>query len=240
MEYKMISEVGNREINEDYVGAVTEPGLSCFVLADGLGGHGKGEVASEMATESILAHFKNCGEMSEEQMAQAFEDAQQKLLHTQAELHAKADLKTTAVVLLVNENSAMWGHVGDSRLYLFYKNKVVLRTLDHSVPQMLVLAGDIKEKQIRLHPDRNRLLRVMGNEWGAQKYDISEPRDLSKCQAFLMCTDGFWEYITEKMMCKYLKKSKSAEEWMQLMLDEVKANGANADMDNHSAIAVWI
>lgn len=240
MEYRLISELGNREINEDFVGVNECSRLTCFVLADGLGGHGKGEVASKMAVDTILANFAENPDLTQEQLAKAFENAQSQLLEKQIEINAKSDLKTTAVVLLINENSAMWGHIGDSRLYLFYKNKIVLRTLDHSVPQMLVMAGDIKEKQIRLHPDRNRLLRVMGNPWGAQKYDISEPRDLTKCQAFLLCTDGFWEYITEKEMCKILKKSKSAEEWLDRMLEEVQKNGMNADMDNHSAIAVWV
>ncbi len=238
----MISELGNREINEDCVGVNEVSGLACFVLADGLGGHGKGEVASRIVVETILNQFAEQSVLSQEQMASSFENAQNLLLDRQVEMNAKNDLKTTAVVLLINENSTMWGHIGDSRLYLFYKNKIVLRTMDHSVPQMLVMAGDIKEKQIRMHPDRNRLLRVMGNPWGTQKYDISEPRERTKCQAFLLCTDGFWEYITEKEMCKLLKKSKSVEEWLNSMLETVQKNGANADadMDNHSAVAVWI
>ena len=118
--------------------------------------------------------------------------------------HLKNSMKTTAVVLLTDNEKAIWAHIGDSRLYVFRKNKIVLRTLDHSVPQMLVSSGDIKEKEIRNHPDRNRLLRVMGVPWKRQEYEISEIRSLSECQAFLLCSDGFWEYITEKMMCKYL------------------------------------
>lgn len=68
-----------------------------------------------------------------------------------------------------------WGHVGDSRLYYFKNGKIVKRTLDHSVPQMLVARGEIDEKEIRHHPDRNRLVRVMGMEWDEPKYQVSEP-----------------------------------------------------------------
>ena len=150
------------------------------------------------------------------------------------------DLKTTAVALTIYEDKAVWAHVGDSRLYVFNKNKVVKHTLDHSVPQMLVFAGEIKDKHIRNHPDRNRLLKVMGARDTELKYDISEVTDLKDCQAFLLCSDGFWENIIERKMCKFLRKSKSVEQWLQLMVDEVKKNGMGDNMDNNSAIAVWV
>ncbi len=240
MEYTKISELGNRDINEDFAGFTEHNGIRCFVLADGLGGHGRGEVASEMAVQAVLDHFSSGGAMSAESLAEAFEKAQAALLAKQEELHAFSDLKTTLTVLLCDGTSAIWGHIGDSRLYVFHKNKDVLRTPDHSVPQMLVNAREIKEKDIRLHPDRNCLLRVMGIPWEDKKYEISESRPLSKCQAFLLCSDGFWEFITEKKMCRHLKKSKTTQEWMDLMLAEVKQNGEDLNMDNHTAIAVRV
>jgi len=241
MNYSIISELGNREVNEDCVRMYTgNHNKGIFVLCDGLGGHGKGEVASQIVADTMVEYLEGLAIFSATDLSAAFEISQKRLMEKQIELNLRAAMKTTAVVLLINEGSAIWGHIGDSRLYLFYKNKIVLRTLDHSVPQMLVMAGDIKEKQIRNHPDRNRLLRVMGTEWNSQKYDISEPRQLDKCQAFLICSDGFWEYITEKMMCKLLKHSSSAEEWMEAMLLEIKKNGTDQDMDNHSAIAVYL
>ena len=216
--FAVYSAAGNRQINEDCARAEQHGDVSCFVLCDGLGGHGRGEVASGMAVETILSELKDAPSADAEYLAAAMEAAQARLL--------------------TDARSAVWAHIGDSRLYLFYKNKIVLRTLDHSVPQMLVLMGEIKEKQIRQHPDRNRLLRVLGCEWGTQRYACSEPRSLEKCQAFLLCSDGFWEFITEKMMCKYLKKSKTAAEWLRMMQEEVQRNGIGADMDNNTAVAV--
>lgn len=240
MDCSMISELGNREINEDFARTATRDTLSCYVLADGLGGHGRGEVASEMAVEAVISLFEEKGELSAEFLAEAFEKAQAALLAKQAELRAFSDLKTTLTVLICDETSAIWGYIGDSRLYVFHRNKDVLRTLDHSVPQMLVNAREIKEKDIRLHPDRNCLLRVMGIPWEGKKYEISDVRPLSKCQAFLLCSDGFWECITEKEMCRHLKKTKTAQDWMALMLADVKKNGSGMTMDNHTAIAVRI
>lgn len=93
--------------------------------------------------------------------------------------------------MYIDGNKVQWGHVGDSRLYAFAKNKVKLRTLDHSVPQMLVFAREIKEKQIRNHPDRNRLLRVMGIEWEKPMYELAEQTQLEKYQAFCCAVTAF-------------------------------------------------
>ena len=114
------------------------------------------------------------------------------------------------------------------------------RTLDHSVPQMLVNIGEIDEDEIRNHPDRNRLLRVMGAEWETPQYQYSEKIPLKKGQAFLLCSDGFWELITEKMMIRFLRRADSVDEWLDTMMDYVEEKGKEKNMDNYSAIAVWI
>ncbi len=240
MDYRLITECGNREVNEDYVVAETSGNINCFVLCDGLGGHSMGDVSSEIVASSLTNFFKEHSETDKDIVSEGLEKAQKELLDKQIELNLRDDMKTTAVVLLTDENSAIWAHIGDSRLYLFHKNKIVLRTLDHSVPQMLALAGDIKESKIRKHPERNSLLRVMGAEWNARKYEISDRVSLDKCQAFLLCSDGFWEYITEKKMCRFLKKCRNANEWMNFMLEEVRKNAVGEVMDNYSAIAVII
>ena len=105
---------------------------------------------------------------------------------------------------------------------------------------MLVFTGELKEKNIRNHPDRNRLLRVLGARNIEIKVDYSDTMSLDECQAFLLCSDGFWECITEKKMCKFLKKSKTVQEWLDMMVNEVKKNGMGTNMDNNSAIAVFV
>ena len=108
------------------------------------------------------------------------------------------------------------------------------------MPQMLVNRGDIKEKDIRHHEDRSRLLRVMGTEWDRPKYQVVEGIKLTKRSSFLLCSDGFWELIDEKQMSKTLKKADSPQQWLAAMEEIILANGKGTNMDNYSAIAVFV
>lgn len=236
--YRIITNQGDREINEDCAAAVETNENYCFLLADGLGGHGKGEIASALVVESGKYLFRQY--QGESFLEDCFSTAQKDLMEEQKLQNAYSEMKTTMVALEIRGNMAKWGHIGDSRLYHFYKNKIVTRTLDHSVPQMLVMAGEIKEKQIRGHEDRNRLLRVMGVEWSSPQYTLAREVPLKECQAFLLCSDGFWELIEEKTMISLLKKSKSLDMWMEEMETEVRKNGIGKNMDNYTAIGIWI
>lgn len=238
LKYAVFTDKGGRNINEDSAGVFESENKQCFILCDGLGGHGMGDTASSLVKDAFGEKFSDASDASVF-LASAFEFSQKKLLSEQKARNAQTKMKTTAVVLVTDENNAYIGYVGDSRLYIFRKNKVQKRTLDHSVPQMLALSGEIKESQIRNHPDRSLLLRVMGCEWDEPKYQILEPIPLTKCQAFLLCSDGFWELINEKEMSRLLKNCSSPEEWLSLMAEIVKRNGEGRDMDNYTAIAVW-
>ena len=149
-------------------------------------------------------------------------------------------MKTTVTCLTLAGDQARFAHVGDSRVYYFEKTKYMLRSQDHSVPQMLANRGDIKEKDIRHHEDRSRLLRVMGTEWDRPKYQVVEGIKLTKRSSFLLCSDGFWELIDEKQMSKTLKKADSPQQWLAAMEEIVLANGRGTNMDNYSAIAVFV
>ena len=230
---------GSREVNEDCVMRAQRGASSLFVLCDGLGGHGKGELASAFVCECLCSAFQS-SHNDDAFFETALDTAQQGLLEEQKRLNATFEMKTTCVALVVGEDSFRYAYIGDSRLYHFRKNKVFLRTLDHSVPQMLALAGDIKERQIRSHPDRNRLLRVMGVSWDSPRYEVSRWLPLKSGDAFLLCSDGFWEPIVEKEMCRALKKTDDAPDWLELMQQTVRKNGEGTDMDNFSAIAVRI
>lgn len=239
IKYATISNCGDREINEDSIGVFTGDKGCCFVLCDGLGGHGMGDVASSIVKESFgkvfaaedntLSFFDN-----------AFSISQEILLQEQARKNAKKKMKTTCVCIVTDNKKAYIGYIGDSRAYIFNKNKVKKRTLDHSIPQMLAIRGEIKECEIRNHPERNTLLRVMGVEWEERMFEVIEPVALRKSQAFLLCSDGFWELIEEDEMCQLLEKAETVDEWLYTMTDVVKENGKGRNMDNYSAIAVWI
>ncbi|MCM1056118.1 MAG: protein phosphatase 2C domain-containing protein [Firmicutes bacterium] len=228
---------GDREQNEDFAIAGCNGGRYCFAVADGLGGHGRGEVASGLVCETALQCFQEQELCSVETM---FEKAQERLLQRQREENAVDAMKTTLNMLVVDERSICGGHIGDTRTYYFRRNKLISRTKDHSVPQMMVSMGEIKDRDIRRHVDRNRLLRVMGTEWDKPQYVLSKEIRPEHKQAFLLCTDGFWEYIEDKEMEKCLKKATDVQNWLDTMNAIVCENGRSSDMDNYTALAVWI
>ena len=238
LQYAIFTNPGDREINEDSVGCFQNGNNHCFILCDGLGGHGMGDAASSLVKDVFGDQLSKKTDLSDF-LGQTFSAAQEILMMEQLERKAQRKMKTTAVALATDEKTAYIGHIGDSRLYIFKNNKVKTRTLDHSIPQMLVLSRDIKESEIRNHPERNIVLRVMGIEWEEPMYELLKPMPLRKCQAFLLCSDGFWELIEEKEMCSLLKSSNTPEEWLINMAQIVKENGKDKNMDNFSAIAVW-
>ncbi len=243
IDFASFSDKGDREYNEDYIGSANIDNNFVYVLADGLGGHGKGEVASKLVADTITSLVFNKNVKDENFLDTCFVNAQKKLLIEQKNQGATDKMKTTAVVLYINDRYASYGHIGDSRLYVINKKKIVTRTLDHSVPQMLANSGRIKEKDIRHHEDRNRLVKAMGTEWDKEspKYQIDEKNlEIKEDMAFLLCSDGFWEWITEKEMQKVLKKKLSADEQLKQMVEIAYSNGRGKNMDNISAMLIKI
>lgn len=230
--------VGDRPVQEDSIGvAENEKGLCC-ILCDGLGGHGMGDAASSLVVSVVKDRFlRNEADLADF-LGQAFCAAQDSLMAEQKARRAQEKMKTTAAAMVTDRRKVYIGHVGDSRIYIFGRNGKWRRTGDHSIPQMLVMTREIKESEIRRHPDRNILLRVMGVEWEKPMYELMRPIDLSACDGFLLCSDGFWELIEETDMTEALHTSASAEEWLEKMIRIVSSHGSDRKMDNNSAIAV--
>lgn len=233
--YSYLSKNGGRDINEDYLDVSIMPERLAFILCDGLGGHGNGDIASKFVTESLKSSLEK-----QEGLEKSILLAQEGLLQLQRETNAVNSMKTTLTCLTLEKDKAKFGYVGDSRIYCFDKGRYKLRSQDHSVPQMLASRGLIQETEIRHHEDRSKLLRVMGTEWDSPKYQIVDNIPLSRHLSFLLCSDGFWELIDEKQMTKTLKKSETPQQWLEDMEDIILQNGQNTDMDNYSAIAVFL
>lgn len=233
--YAVLTDPGERAVNEDFLDVSVMQKRLAFILCDGLGGHGNGDVASRF----VVGQMKDALEHSVS-VEEAILYAQQELLQKQEREHAGDSMKTTVTCLLLEGDTAKFAHVGDSRIYHFEKARYIQRSQDHSVPQMLVNRGEIRDRDIRRHEDRSRLLRVMGTAWDTPKYQVVDGIKLTKHSSFLLCSDGFWELIEEKMMCKTLKKAESPEEWLAAMKKTVVENGRGTNMDNYSAIAVFV
>ncbi len=239
VKYHMLSIPGDREVNEDALRICKEGNAFCAVLADGLGGHGFGNIASTNVTECFVRQFRHDNEASKIRIMQEISGCQEQLLQEQAAQEKQFSMKTTICALLVDEERMVWGHVGDSRLYHFREGKLVERTFDHSVPQMLVYAGEISEDQVSMHPDRNRLLRCLGTEWPHPMYTISEELPFEEGHAFLLCSDGFWEWLTDIQIEDCLKGSIGPEDWLEKMYRVIQETIKEKDMDNCSAITIW-
>lgn len=236
--YSEYSDIGGREGNEDSLRVINLKDKKLFVVADGLGGHGRGEVASQIVVDELAWQFSEKSDIKTF-LEESVLSAQEKLLAEQKKRFAENEMKTTIVALMIDKNKAKWIHCGDSRLYVFYKDKIEKKTLDHSLLQKLIGANEMKQEDAGKYADRNILLHVMGTKWETAQYSVSKVRKVRKCQAFLICSDGFWELITETQMEQLLKQSSTVNEWLERMIAVVNQNGKGVNMDNNTAIAIW-
>ena len=230
LDYTVFSDKGERQINEDTVGVLKKEDTFYFFLADGLGGHGLGNIASGFAVDELKAYFQHTDVLEE-----GIIHVQEVLLKEQKKQGYRGEMKTTVTLLSIAQSAVRYSHVGDSRIYHFHRGKLKDRTLDHSVCQRLVEARLIREKDIRNHPDRSKLLKALGEPWGDYKVEVRE-QVYDASDAYLLCSDGFWEHITEKEMQKCLKKSKNTKDWIDRMVAIILRNGRGTNMDNFSCI----
>ena len=227
------TDIGGRPRNEDSIRITSQGSMLCAVVADGLGGHGGGADASAAAAELICRSWD--GTVNEDYLSELIQAAHRKVLNMQT---AACSMKTTVTLLTLNGMKAAWAHVGDSRIYHFHDGELVSQTRDHSASQIAVMLGSITEREIRFHEDRNRVYRALGQD-GELKVDTHfEPLAPGR-HAFLLCTDGFWEYVLEPEMEKDLSASFSPEDWLEHMRSRLAAR-VPADNDNNSAAAVWV
>ena len=229
--------IGGRCVNEDSCGVASHEKDVCFVVADGLGGHGGGDVASRCAVDTVCELFLKEG-YTDTFFKKAFDSAQKNILEKQKQLGAWNRMKSTLVIVEMDSKFIRFAHIGDSRFYHFKNGKFKARSLDHSVPQLLALSREISDAEIRNHPDRNKLMRVMGAADEYPEFDEGKKIRLVGNNAFLLCTDGFWELIEESDMEKCLQESNTAEEWVQRMCAYIRKNGEGREMDNYTCIAI--
>lgn len=234
------SETGRRERNEDYILTGNIQNHYFFALADGLGGHGLGDEASHLVCETAISYYLENPHPDNQSFSIVSKLCQEQLLSRQHALHADGKMRTTLNLLCLDETTAYWSHIGDSRTYYFCDGKLIRRTFDHSVPQMLAAIGELSESQIRFHEDRNRLLRVLGVDGQTPSLEAEPPVPLHGNQQFLLCSDGFWEYISEEQMLLCLDESDNPQLWLDNMMELVYKNSRDKNTDNITVIAVWI
>jgi len=234
-----LSAPGGRVDNEDALGYRMAKSSGCWALADGLGGHRGGEVASRLAVDAVISSFEENPSITEEALNTHLIRASRTVLDRQIAEPELTHMRTTLVTLIASPEAAMWAHAGDSRLYWFRDGKIREQTKDDSVPQRLVDAGEITADQIRFHEDRSRLLNSLGTREQVVAAHRQMPGPPAPGDAFLLASDGFWEGVTESEMEQDFGAAKSSEAWIGKMEARVKQR-AGADHDNYSAIAVRV
>ena len=230
-----MSDVGGRATNDDTASIYQERGKAWVYVGDGLGSYAGGKRASKTAGDALLTMAKQGSMLPKERLQDAALLADKAVKDLQKA--TRGNMKTTLVFLAVEDGKARWMHVGDSRLYHFRDGKVVKQTTDHSVSQMAVFMGEISLHEIRFHEDRNKVLRALGGD--NAKAEISEEVEvIDGRDAFLLCTDGFWEYVKEDEMERTLAESKTPEEWI-LAMEQILLTRVTTDNDNYTAAAVF-
>ncbi|MBR0208923.1 MAG: serine/threonine-protein phosphatase [Oscillospiraceae bacterium] len=222
--------IGRRPNNEDALAVAEGKGGALACVADGLGGHQNGEFASRAATDELRRLFEEesfGGSELKEAVMRA--DAAVRRVHETA-----PGALTTIAALWLGEYRAVAAHVGDSRIYQFRDGKVLYQSVDHSAAQLAVMAGEITPQQIRTHRDRNKLLRVLGGE--REPKVSQQPLDVRPGDRFLICSDGFWEQITEETMLALARGGGDAASW----LDDMRAAVQPRARDNNTAIAILV
>lgn len=227
------SDIGGRKCNEDSVsGTLWGTDGICLTVADGLGSHGGGDQASSCVCRTVCSNWNGAAEEETLRTLLTMAHGNVRTLQT-----PQCAMKSTAAVLAIRGSTAAWAHVGDTRLYHFHDGRLVFQTTDHSASQLAVMLGEITPGQIRFHADRNRILRALGQE-GEVQIETRSLRLEPGHHAFLLCTDGFWEYVLEPEMEADLAYAESVEEWLRFMQVRLRQR-IPTDNDNHTAGSVW-
>ena len=216
---------GGHEVNEDSFLCRSDRGI--FIVADGLGGHSDGEIASRAAIDYFEQSCR--GGYTNEQISALLEGANAQVLQ-----YGEGG-KTTVAAAFIENGNFIYANVGDSRVYIFRDGKIIAQTKDHSVCQASVDMGMMRPEDIRGSEDRSRLLKVLGGEDTLSIKKFYSPIRLQQGDAFLICSDGFWDYVYETEMEADLLKSDSADVWLKYMLKRHILRAQNKG-DNYTAI----
>ena len=195
-----ISDIGLvRETNEDSY--IAEP-PHLFVVADGMGGHVAGEIASQLAATTVRRYIEeNVGDINLEiLLKQAIDQANTAVYQLAQSKEDFNGMGTTVTAIYIENGIVYWGHVGDSRIYLVRNRELSQITNDHSLVFELVQSGNITKEEAKSHPKRNMLTRAVGTSCSI-RIDTGmirwEPED-----QLLMCTDGLTNMVSEQEICK--------------------------------------
>ncbi len=228
-----------RSGNEDNFFAETDDKRGVFVVADGMGGHAAGEVASEMAVQIIARQLLPLASVKEANadttVAQALKDANRAIYDRMLAEVDKQGMGTTASVLLLSDHGYLIGQIGDSRVYLLRDGALTQITKDHSYVQEQVDAGLLTLEQARYHPYSNVITRCVGasEEVEADVYT----GEVRVGDVFLVASDGLTGMVDDRRLQQLLLARSGPGRIVDSLIAEANGRGG---LDNITAIVVQI
>ena len=225
-----------RKINQDYLYCSTTPVgnlPNIYIVADGMGGHKAGDVASKTAVTTIVETVKGL-EIKDpiSIMENALEQANIKVWQLSQDDSELSGMGTTVVMCTIIENIVYIANVGDSRLYMI-GDEIRQITRDHSYVQELVRLGKIDKKEARTHQRKNELTRALGVE-KTMMVDFFEMK-INDGNRILMCSDGLTNMIEDETIKRLVKSEKDIKDAVDKLIDKANQNGG---MDNITAILI--
>ncbi len=230
--YAAQTDVGKvRDHNEDCYRVNTDLGL--YIIADGMGGHASGEVASKIAVDTIEMQVDKG-----ESLAFAIEQAHLEIIKGVATGAGKSGMGTTVVAVQLSENNFTLAWVGDSRVYLWDENLTQL-SKDHSLVQMLIDSGKISKEEARLHPRKNIIYQNLGSE-ETEDLQVSQKQGvLYKNQKLVLCSDGLSDELDDDVIGGIIKQGveqgSSDESIVERLIDAALTSGGR---DNVSVVII--
>lgn len=208
-----------------------------FVVADGMGGHSHGEVASKIAVDTIC-DFIGGDQASDagsydQRLKEAVRYAHDEVLRAIVKDASLQGMGTTVVGMHINEERAALAHVGDSRAYRLRDGELALLTQDHTWVHEQVQAGYLSEEQARHHPLKNVVTRALGSEKEVV-VDLQEV-ELASGDVYLICSDGLTSMLDDPEIAQILKEEGSLEQRSQALVDEANRRGG---LDNVTVVLV--
>lgn len=197
----VLSDIGNnRDLNEDYAGFLEDDCIRFYVIADGMGGHNAGEVASKLAVEKTIEYIKSHRDAcpQKELIKNAIEAANIEIYNFAQQSVDLKGMGTTITACLVKDNILIVANVGDSRCYAIYEDRIERITTDHSLVQQLLDNGSITEEEAYHHPNKNIITRAIGTSKNVE-IDIFE-LGFEKIKKVLICSDGLSNDVYENEM----------------------------------------
>ena len=236
-----LSDVGCiRELNEDCYcicgfGDNSERGFG--ILADGMGGHNAGEVASQNAVKLIAEEMNRLLESGEKeipgQLSRAVSAANTGVYTMASENPIHRGMGTTVVTAFIDDGTAYVANVGDSRAYAVRDDEIVQITTDHSVVSELVMRGTITKEEARLHPQKNIITRAVGTDKSVRT-DIFE-YNYSPGDVMIICSDGLSTMLDDNRILEIIKSKKTSEDTVNSLIAAAKDEGG---LDNITVICI--